>query len=61
MRCEAGDGFGILPEVVVEEFEEESDVGRAEGIAGEAAVAWRQLFGLDDCRFLVLELSEAKL
>ena len=28
-------------------------------LQGEAAVAWQQLFGLEDCRFLVLELSEA--
>ena len=45
MRCEAGDGFGDLPEGVVEEFVEESDVGRAEGIAGRsssglAAIVW---------------------
>jgi hypothetical protein len=41
VRCEAGDGFGNLPEVVVEE----SDVVRTEGIAGRsssglAAIVW---------------------
>jgi hypothetical protein len=35
--------------------------GEQKELQGEAAVAWRQLFGLDDCRFLVLELSEAEI
>ena len=54
-------GSEIYPKLLLKNLLKNPMWGEQKELQGEAAVAWRQLFGLDDCRFLVLELSEAEI